>query len=126
MRLVVAGTSLGLLLGACGELPSREVGFRSTDPAGRLQALRDAAASGDRDAIPGLIASLDADEACPRMLAQTALTRLVGADGGYRFDDPEPERRQAIRRWHAWWGQGGRGIPSSSGEPSGVPVARER
>lgn len=126
MRLAVAGTSLCVLLCACGGLPSRDVGFRSTDPAGRLQALRDAAASGDPDAIPGLITTLEADEACPRMLAQAALTRLVGADGGYRFDDPEPERRQAIRRWQAWWQAGGRGIPSSSGEPSGVPVARER
>lgn len=96
------------------------------DPAGRVEALRIAASAGDHEAIPGLISCLDADDAAQRMLAREALWRVVGTDAGYAFDDPEPERRQAVRRWQAWWEAGGTGIPTTTGEPAGVSVAPER
>ena len=87
----------------CGGLPEREIGFRSADPEGRIEALRRAADRGDRSAIPDLIALLDADESGQRMLAQQALLRMVGTDFGYDYAAPEPERRAASRRWRDWW-----------------------
>ena len=117
MRLRAASTAvLAACLGGCS-LPPRDASFDSGDPAGRLDALRAAAARGDRDAAPGLIGMLDSEDPGLRMLASASLKQLTGKDFGYDATAPEPDRRQAADRWQAWWEAEGRS--GGVAEPSG-------
>lgn len=84
-------------------LPGQEVGFESSDPQARLLALREAAATGDRSAIPHIIGMLDSDDPGMRMLAQTTLERMTGETMGYDHSARERDRREAIDRWIEWW-----------------------
>lgn len=122
-----------LLIASCGDLPEREVGFDSPDPAGRMDALARAARERDRAAIPGLIGQLESDDSAQRMLANRELVTLTGQDFGYHHAAPEGERFEAASRWKAWWAsengaarQGSRaGYPEGSDPaPTSAPGAR--
>ena len=105
---------VALWLPGCS-LPGQEVGFESPDPQARLLALREAAASGDRNAIPHIIGMLDSDDPGMRMLAQTTLVRMTGETMGYDHSARESERREAIDRWIEWW-------ESQPADPSNGPA----
>lgn len=119
-RPLVAAALPALLCAAClfgcSDLPPREVGFDSSDPAGRVDALRDAAASGDRSAIPGLIGTLRSDDPAQRMLANRALIGLTGRDFGFDHAADQGARDAGAERWRAWWA-------SENGGPSGADAA---
>lgn len=119
--MVCAG--LGFCLASCGDLPQREVGFDSPDPAGRVEALRRAAAAGDPASIPGLIGLLDSADSAERMYASVALTRLTGQDFGYSHADPEAARQAAAARWQAWWEATQRGEAGARSDRYSSPVA---
>jgi hypothetical protein len=91
---VVAGT---VLAGASGCLPTSEPGLGSRDPAMRLNSMLDAAATGDKSAVPGLISRLDSQDGGERLLAINALRRITGETHGYDHAGPPAERDAAIR-----------------------------
>ncbi len=105
----------------CSDLPAREVGFDSSDPAGRVDALRDAAASGDRSAIPGLIVTLGSDDPAQRMLANRALVRLTGRDFGFDHAADPGARAAGVERWRSWWAS--ENAASSGVDGTGYPPA---
>lgn len=78
-------------------------------PEGRIEAIVDAARTGDQNAIPELIGGLDSDDGAVRMLSIRALQRMTGQTLGYDHAAPEWRRREAVERWMAW--AGGRGEP---------------
>jgi hypothetical protein len=73
----------------------------------RLNAMLDAAATGDRAAVPGLISRLDSQDGGERLLAITSLKRITGETHGYEHAGPPAERDAAVARWRAWAEGGG-------------------
>ncbi len=115
----LAGVALGLaaLLGA-GCFPTLEPAFDSPAPAKRLDAIVDAAARDDRSTVPPLIDMLDSDDPAERMLAIRALERISGGQTfGYRYADPEWQRRESINRWVKWAESDSAGTPQGSDDP---------
>jgi hypothetical protein len=104
---------LTMALASCVE-HDRE-GFDDVDPAARIRSIQDAAATGDRAAIPELIRSLDSDDPAERLLAIHTLQKLTGQTFGYDHSAPRPERMQAAQRWADWYSKGGGG--ASTGSP---------
>jgi HEAT repeat protein len=98
----VRGLALALAMTpvACTPIPK---GFDSPEPAARMEAALDAAARGDRDAIPHLIALLDSDDPATRLVAIGSLERLTGQTLGYHYAAPEREREEAVERWVEWY-----------------------
>jgi HEAT repeat protein len=95
------------LLAACAQ-PSRTASFESGDPAARLRAVQNAAQTGDRHALPGLINMLASDDSAERLLAIRTLEHLTGKTLGYDHAAPPQQRREAMDRWAAWYAAGGR------------------
>lgn len=116
-RWAVIAVSVAGLAGALGCLPTSEPGLSSRDPAMRLNSLLEAAATGDKSAVPGLISRLDSQDGGERLLAINALRRITGETHGYDHAGPPAERDAAIRRWREW-SEGG-------GEASGVAKDRD-
>ena len=87
-------------LAGCGSF----VGGSFDDPApqARIEAIERASAADDRGALPRIVENLSSDDAAVRMAAIGALRRMTGETLGYRFEDPEVERRAAIDRWKKW------------------------
>lgn len=87
-------------LAGCGTF----VGGSFDDPApqARIEAIERACEANDRGALPRIVENLSSDDAAVRMAAIGALRRMTGETLGYRFDDPEVERRSAIDRWKTW------------------------
>ncbi len=95
----IASLACALLQGACAP-PVTEGTFDAPDPASRLYAIERAMRTGNRTAVPQIIEQLDSDDPVIRMMAIEALKVLNdGETFDYRYDDPEPLRRAAIRRW---------------------------
>jgi hypothetical protein len=95
----IASFAGALLLGACAP-PVTEGKFDSPDPASRLYAIEKAMQTGDTSAVPQIVEQLDSDDPVVRMMAIEALKVLNdGETFDYRYDDPQPQRRAAIRRW---------------------------
>ena len=67
-----------------------------------IPAIKAAADSNDRKAIPRLVQCLDDRDSAIRFAAISALKRMTGQDFGYRYYDDEWNRRQAIAQWHQW------------------------
>ncbi|XVJ58521.1 MAG: hypothetical protein HEQ23_03620 [Tepidisphaera sp.] len=102
---VTVGAALAawcLLAGVGGCLATSEPGLSSRDPAERVDAMIDAAATRDRRAIPGLIERLDSQDGGERLLAITALKRITGETQGYEHAGPPAERDAAVARWRTW------------------------
>ena len=68
-------------------------------PLDRVLAAVRCAEAGDAEAVDLLIELLDDIDRGVRMYSILALERLCGADHGYRYYAPEPERAAAIGRW---------------------------
>lgn len=97
---ILLPAGIGLVLTGTGCSPSAlDGGFESPNPAAQLYAIEDAARSGDREAIPDIVASLDSDDPAVRLVAIGALEALTGETLGYEADAPEFERDAAIERW---------------------------
>lgn len=101
-RWVRIAALVGGVLASLGCLPTSEPGLGSRDPAMRLSAMLDAAATGDRAAVPGLISRLDSQDGGERLLAITSLKRITGETHGYDHAGPPAERDEAVARWRAW------------------------
>jgi len=93
----------GLVMLPCCRAPQQEASFSSVDPQERTAAVLEAARSGDPDAIPSLIATLESTDPAQRMLAHRTLRRMTGLDFGYDHAAPTIDRRQAVDRWEEWW-----------------------
>ena len=94
--------SLTLLLTACAPKASGPAAFEGPDSATRLEALSNAARSGDRSSIPHLVALLDDDDPAVRLLAGATLEKLTGLTMGYDATAPRHQRLAAIERWKTW------------------------
>mgnify|MGYP001797416928 CR=1 FL=1 len=92
-----------LLAVAVGCRPGKVAGFDSPQPAARVDAILDAARSGDRSAIPDLIVMLDSDDPRTRLLASQTLEDMTGQTLGYEQNAPEFERSEAVGRWVRWY-----------------------
>ncbi len=115
--------SLGIVLAAgsgCVPIPK---GFDSPEPAARIGAAVEAAASGDLGAIPDLITLLDSDDPATRLVSITSLRRLTGRTLGYDHTAPQGERDAAVVRWVEWYNQNAdalkAGAEVSHNSPSG-------
>jgi hypothetical protein len=64
-------------------------------------------------AVPRLIGLLSADSAATRFRAAELLTAMAADELGYRADDEEAARGEAIQRWWAWWHDAGSQLPWS-------------
>lgn len=106
IRSAIAAFPLLLAFG-CASPPG---GFDSPDPGARTHAIAQAARTEDPAAIPDLIALLDSDDPAVRLLSIRTLEKLTGRTLGYEHFAPEPERREAVRRW-VDWAQGETGTP---------------
>jgi hypothetical protein len=74
----------------------------STWAASAIPAMKTAADTNDRKAIPRLVQNLDDHDSAIRFAAITALRRMTGQDFDYRYYDGEWDRRLAVQRWHDW------------------------
>lgn len=73
----------------------------SARPEERARAVKQAADTRDRSAIPALVDRLEDDDEAVRLYAILALERLTGTRLGYDYRSPEPDRIQATERWRA-------------------------
>lgn len=80
--------------------------LRSPNLLQRVKGIVRAAERGDRSAIDTLVGLLDDPDPATRMYAIEALEKLCGTTLGYRYYDPEPQRREAMARWQAAIRQG--------------------
>lgn len=115
--LPAAWTLAAWLVAGCGPGP-RDGGFDSPNPGARLYAVdrsvrewRAARTGSSHPEIPektrrGLVECLSSDDPLLRMNAILALEEMTGTTGGYRFDDPDLERRLAVERWAGWVHEG--------------------
>jgi hypothetical protein len=74
----------------------------STSAPSAIPAIKDAADSDDRKAIPRLVQDLSDHDSAIRFAAISALQRITGQDLGYQYFDSEWERRPAVQRWQQW------------------------
>lgn len=84
---------------ACSPTPDT---LDSGDPAGRIHAAGEAAASGDMAALPDLVAMLSSDDPAERMVAIGTLQRLTDRRFGYDPTASSAARFAAIQRWEGW------------------------
>jgi hypothetical protein len=96
----VAILALALLAG-CGPGDGPRVSLTSDDPAGRIPAMKQAAARKDAGAVPQLVELLASDDPAERLYAIEALRRITGKTMGYNYYGSEAERAEAIARWKA-------------------------
>lgn len=108
--------ALALAAAGCAKPPT---GFESPVPAARLDAITEAAETGDRSAIPNLITMLESDDPVVRMAAIRTLERLTGETLGYDYAGPEWERRDKVAAWVEWYRENQPG-----GGPGTQPGAR--
>ena len=82
-----------------------QVGLDSSDPTGRMIALREAAAAASPtdEQVRGLIEGLDSDDAAVRQICVLGLSRLAGRDFGYEPGGEAAQREPAAERWRDWY-----------------------
>ena len=85
--------------------PDTAVGFQENSPNARLRAIRQAAATGDQSAVPGLIGLLESDDPAERLLAIRSLEKITGQTLGYDHAAGREERQEAVQRWALWYTQ---------------------
>jgi len=101
---VVGPIGCGAMFGPSGDVCRS---LQSHDQGVRIKAIRRAARTGDRRAVPLLVASLEDDDADTRLFSVQALRTLTGEDFGYRYYENERTRGPAVERWRQWLvGQG--------------------
>lgn len=79
--------------------------MQSIHPAERVRAIRAAAWSGDRSAMPALIDRLDDEDAVVRFAAINVLSQMAGRRFGYKAGADEQTRGQAVARWRRFMRQ---------------------
>lgn len=104
-----------LMLTACTN-PESVSGFEEPDSAARMRAIRDAAQSDNRSAIPSLIERLNSSDPAERLLAIRALEKLTGTTNGFDHAASLTERTNGVERWRVWM-LDQRAAVSSSGGP---------
>lgn len=103
MRCTLGPLALLALVAALGCAPSAtEGGFASPAPGARIYAIEDAVKFNQRSQIPNIVECLCSDDDLLRYMAIGALQRMTGQDLGYQFDDPDPLRFVAYKRWQQW------------------------
>ena len=96
-RLVVV---FAALLPACGPTPPRT--FDSPEPAARIDAIVDAAATEDKASVPGLVRMLESDDPATRLVAIRTLERMTGTTLGYDHAANQMDRDEAVVRWDVY------------------------
>jgi hypothetical protein len=92
-----------VLCGLAASCVGRDPPSISSDEPDRLvPAIKIAASTGDRHAIPYLVKNLDSDDSAVRMYAIEGLRRLTGQDLGYVFYADCDVRKPAVARWKQW------------------------
>jgi hypothetical protein len=91
---------VGIMAGGCfsPDPPS----INSDSPACAIPAIKAAAASNDRTAIPRLIEDLDNSDSAIRFAAIQALEKMTGQTLDYQYYDEEAARWPAVQRWRQW------------------------
>ncbi|MEM9066170.1 MAG: hypothetical protein AAGB51_11840 [Planctomycetota bacterium] len=107
---------------AAGCFPGSDPSFTAASPADRVRAAERAGDTGDSTAVPYLINQLESDDAAARAAAVDALRELTGESFGYVWWGPETERREAARRWAAWYALGASGSASDEDPESTSPA----
>lgn len=102
MRAITTIAAALTISGVGGCIPKARTSFDSPAPSKRLDAIVAAADQRDPETLRRLVERLDAEDAVERMLAIRALERRTGETFGYRFEDPEWVRREAVDRWVAF------------------------
>jgi HEAT repeat protein len=92
--------------------------FQSDDPDLRRDAIREAARTGNAQALPYLVDRLQDSEDDIRFYAIEALQRMTGQTLGYVAYEPSESRLAAVKRWREWL-KGGRATAPA-------PVTEER
>lgn len=99
-RIMATALPAGLAaIGLASCSSGRETSFESATPGARIRATTEAARTEDRSSIPHLIEGLESDDPAVRFLSIQALENLTGATYGYRYFEPEWDRRPAVDRW---------------------------
>ena len=99
-------TLLVVLIGM-GGCPSPQVGFDSSAPNKRLDAIAQAGQEDDQESRVQLVEKLGSSDPAERMLAIRALERREGTTLEYEHAAPRWERLEAIERWRAYIGLSG-------------------
>jgi|SRR5579872_2966039 len=88
------------LVGGCYSPDPKSI--HSSSAASAIPAIKTAAATNDRKAIPRLVEALDDHDPAIRFAAIAALKKMTGQDFDYRYYDGEWDRRLAVQRWRDW------------------------
>lgn len=95
------GVTLLALLAGCAP-SATEGGFSNPAPGARVYAIEESVKFNRRSDIPSIVECLCSDDELVRFMAIGALKRMTEQDLDYRFDDPEPMRIAAYKRWQEW------------------------
>lgn len=89
----------GLLSGCFSPDPKS---LSSDSPPSAIPAIKTAADTNDRSAIPRLVQDLSSDDSAMRFAAIQALRQMTGKDFGYQYYYTEAQRRPAVKQWQQW------------------------
>lgn len=89
----------GLLSGCFSPDPKS---LSSDSPPSAIPAIKTAADTNDRSAIPRLVQDLGSVDPAIRFAAIEALRQMTKQDFGYQYYASESERRPAVKRWQQW------------------------
>ena len=97
-----------LVVGVCAALGGCSFGLgrpslTSPDPALKIPAMKQAAASRNTQAIPALLTALASHDPAVRFYANNALEVITGRHFGYVYYASRADRRAAIGRWCQWY-----------------------
>lgn len=97
-----------VMIAACAALGGCSFGLgrpslTSPDPALKIPAMKQAAASRDTQAIPALLTALASHDPAVRFYANNALEAITGRHFGYVYYASRADRRTAIGRWRKWY-----------------------
>jgi hypothetical protein len=86
---------------ACGPGPGafNRPAIQSENAGDRILAIKAAAETGDRSAVPLLVDRLEDEDEAVRMFAIIALERITGERFGYDYSKPPFERAAAVEYW---------------------------
>ena len=83
----------------------------SPDPALKIPAIKQAAASRNTHAIPALLADLSSHDPAVRFYANYALEAITSRHFGYVYYASRADRRKAIDQWRKWYAHSNMGVP---------------
>ena len=116
LGLAAAGAVLLSCAGGCGGRPSLYQRLQRDQFDVTTRAVVEAGERREMKAAPYLVDRLEHESPSVRMGAIGSLRRITGQDLAYSWYGPEPERREAVKRWRQWLQQQGLKPP---GQPDG-------